>query len=531
VYMPEDINKLFAEGDVEGLLTNLYEGVESLKDSFDLEFGPLEKTPETTELEKLFNHIVSGHTVRITSTGDPLEYIASVEHKGIVKPFNISNLLKKADLNHIELKKDQMKKYEQYTSENGPSVRKPEKSNFAIGYPTKAYFKSRDPNGTLDNLKYAEKIAINIYTSSFYGPMNALLRGVVSPINDDPTQEQQVKEALIHSIMSASGLNKISNVQIPGSLRGESIFSQEVLQKRILMVNEGQGSGVTLEQGFISSSMGSTPFGGGSKILFTGLVGKSVAAISVYPHEREYLIPPTQVLWKRHKKVGDTHYFHAMPVSTITKEPTLQELAAKKATKAEAAALAAGVPITPAIDLAAGALAVEAPMTPAAMQPAGEVPAAMGPAGEVLAAMEPAGEVLEVEAPITPETEAAAKAQAAAAEQAIIDIKEAEKLLQYVKQTEELYKKEGWRMRKALQRDDQIKKLVGKANDLLLPTCTLSPNEKLTQIKGALNEVWHQIDEETKHKSKAALFFSKKSRLKKVIEKLDPDVSKKPKPN
>lgn len=324
--MSDSMDQHYRRGDVKGVLEQLRVDLEGEARQPNLLLrGPLAKTKYTYDLEKLFRYILY-ENVEITPNKEG-ELIATLYENGqSVGQINITETMKYANPNHIVLSKADENRYLQYIKHQ--SHMQPMEAN-RDKFPTEEYFNIRDPKGELAGLDYSEKLAINIYTQeSCYGKMNDFLRGrfKIDLKRNVKQQEQQLKDSLVNSIMAISGLNKVANTAITASFRNETIFSDDINNDRIRKATHPDSrETVTLEQGFISTSAEKpSDFNlgiPGAAITFTGLVGKNIRALSVSPGEREFLIPPTQVSWKGYKKEGETHFFHAQPVTTLTGLP------------------------------------------------------------------------------------------------------------------------------------------------------------------------------------------------------------------
>lgn len=84
------------------------------KGGLPLEYTPLVKSKYTFDLELLFKHILSGSEVEFSLSEDSLEYIATMHKDSRTYVFNLSELLKYANLNHIAISESDDLHYEAY---------------------------------------------------------------------------------------------------------------------------------------------------------------------------------------------------------------------------------------------------------------------------------------------------------------------------------------------------------------------------------------------------------------------------------
>lgn len=205
------------------------------------------------------------------------------------------------------------------------------------GFPTRKDFHTRDPEGIYDDLSYAEKLAVNIYTTPAYHDINAFLRtrGKSENLRKLPAQElaQQVKETILVCCIAANGLNKIhiespesgdESVKLEKLNRFEKKNDMEaVFQERVKDVKKKRKE--KKQEAFISSSLKDDinfsrydtyvtiyqPFG-------KNPLGKRVELLADLKKEREVLFPPgTQLKFYGYRNKERHHYFAAIPVRSL----------------------------------------------------------------------------------------------------------------------------------------------------------------------------------------------------------------------
>ncbi|KTD46249.1 hypothetical protein [Legionella quateirensis] len=266
--------------------------------------GPLPKNTYTYQLEYLTQKLLSMENFYIKNLDGEYQIIFDDGTQ-----LELTKILAHANFEQLEFKPLDFNQYEQYIYEH--SQYKPDIENV---FPSEEQFRSNDTTGALRELNYAEMMAINLYTTQdYYKNINAFTRGTYT-FEDRP---EWVRDVILHTVMSASGLAKAQEVTIPGSFRYESVYSEEALKQRIDLAESG---GISIERNFISSAeIPAERFVDKIAITYTDVKGKCIAPLSAYPQEREFLIPPTQMQWKNYTHEGDTHYFHASPVVDLQK--------------------------------------------------------------------------------------------------------------------------------------------------------------------------------------------------------------------
>lgn len=283
--------------------------------------GPLQKNEATKRYEELMTDMLNDvdfEAIKING-GHILKFENGNE-------YNLTELLKNANLNHLVISPDSAEKYIKMVSSDSvvfppcsPNPIDPTQPIAAKGVQgvqdLDAQFLQNDPD--LNTLSQAERMAVNIYSTGFYDHANTMLReGSFSKEKD------KLKELVCGIGMSVSALNKIDKEVPAHTFRGEKELPDSVLQKRIDAAEQG---GITIESGFISTSTNKPDpkfaFKNAASddnvgIVFSNLRGKNVKNLSAFPNEREFLLPPTQVKWDHYLSVKGGHIFTARPAAT-----------------------------------------------------------------------------------------------------------------------------------------------------------------------------------------------------------------------
>ncbi len=273
----------------------------------DLTCGPLNKSVSTQLLElvvKCILHAPNKVDFYINNRGD---YVTlNVKMGGM--DINVSALLKKANLTHIELSEKDSQKYFQ--------ICKPNALVRLFNWVINSIF-SR-------GLTMAEKVAIYNYTEYSATNINRFLRDAPS-IHD-------AKETLLLSTFLASGMNKLKPPigKNAASFRGERLVINSEIELRKDLINKN--GGLSKEHAFLSTS--SDPeiakyFIGVSKVTFDCLYGKSISELSRHSYESEFLLSPTCIQWTEHKMEGSVNHFKGKVVNPLIEgidEPTKEEI-------------------------------------------------------------------------------------------------------------------------------------------------------------------------------------------------------------
>ena len=325
----EVAKRLFLEGKGSEFQTKVKEIATKAgnDEQVQLESGPLNKNLSTYKYEELMRNMLSGKEFEAKSENG--QVIITFGKDNDKTEYNLTEILKYANLNHVSLSDADTKAYLELISSDNvkfgphrPNVENPQVPLAVKGQENiknlDAEFIAKDPS--LNNLNQAERMAINIYSTGFYKNANAMLRGGNVNVQD----KAQLKELICTTAVAISGLNKIDSEIPVNTFRGEKNLPQAVLKSRIEAAEKG---GVTIETGFISSSDQKPDAAFAFKdnvndvnigIEFHDLKGKNIKPLSAFPNEREFLIPPTQVQWQHHATVKGGHLFSARPATTPT---------------------------------------------------------------------------------------------------------------------------------------------------------------------------------------------------------------------
>jgi hypothetical protein len=214
--------------------------------------------------------------------------------------FNISKLLKTANLQHISLNNDDGDTYSR---------------KYSAPY--------NMPSDNIDNLNKGEISAITDYTGSQYYDTNNLLYGKLS--NNDIQSlgydiQNRAKKAFLHCLMLSSALNKIhSTSKSTESYRGENGVSIEELQERLSKANKKNNLHMSPAfTSFTDKKYISDGFATKSKIILKNTVGKSIEKYSHYPGESEFLVQPGFLSFEKVKTNQEGQYvFYATPVNPL----------------------------------------------------------------------------------------------------------------------------------------------------------------------------------------------------------------------
>lgn len=338
-----------------------------------LEYGPLPKSKYTRDLEKLVRYGLQKLPTRVKKINN--DYIVTVtvgeRRNKTEETFNLSQILKFANMQHVQMNENDLKLYKEYLkakvkSKHLERLEKPEDVGGAGG---EANIRKNDVNGSLADVKYPEMQAIHLYAGDYYTPMNSLLRGKFDNVKKNG-KKQDFVEMLVHSAVAVSALNKIPDTTVETAYRFETVGQSETEQKKRKdrLEKVKQGGGVTYEYGFVSTSF-DKPYDitqGDTFITFQGqrleetvlvkeekidektrektfelkekkvrqeprggLIGKDIHLLAKYSDEREFLFPPGQVMWTGYIQekvnvngiVKTIDYFLARQVRTLTNLP------------------------------------------------------------------------------------------------------------------------------------------------------------------------------------------------------------------
>lgn len=307
--MKKSHQKKFVSGDVEGLFGSLEDSL------YQLVQGPEVKNQATFDYEYIMKMLLLKKEV--TFSVENGTYFVEIENK----KFNYSEILANFNAGHLTIDERYHTLYIDYLKNN--SEQKPKKDpNFASrgqsNWATEAYFNKRDKNKELEDLSYAEKCAINIYTQDYYKTMNGILRGDIVIPPEKSTFQNDMMEVMLHNGFSASGLNKVDNTQVSHAFRVDKAPPKELTEKKVASI-EGETE-VFSERGFISSSKDKPTFkakSGAVCTVFANIIGKHIGPLSFYSKEREVLIPPnTQIKYTKSKEEKGVTYLYGDAVRT-----------------------------------------------------------------------------------------------------------------------------------------------------------------------------------------------------------------------
>lgn len=297
----------------------LFELEEAIKKAnYQLSHGPLVKVQETYQLEELTRKLIRDGDF-VINTIDGVDYFEFADGER----FNWTLIRDHADLQHISLSQEDLDAYNQFEDSDIPHTEVSKLNESKADYYRDQLYETSEKQGkTRPNppISFAEMRAINIYSSGFYSQMNGLMRGDLKKFNHRKADKSVTREALIRSVVCASGLRKLPETTIKESYRGASLGSKQAQQQRM---KAAATKGIEKLDGFISTSTSETvvqkAFDEKPVIYkFRNLRGAYIAPISVYPEEEEFLIPQTQVQITHYSKTHEgKDYFEASVVSDL----------------------------------------------------------------------------------------------------------------------------------------------------------------------------------------------------------------------
>ena len=276
--------------------------------------GPLPKSIYTYQLEDITRQLLNDRDFVFTKENN--EDVITIDGN----KYNWTEIIKYANLDHIDLNQNDFYLYSVYF----PTVRmdnlKPKNETL---YRNELYQDYYNKNQRMPDpeINFQEMRAINVYTGlDFYKKMNALLRGEF----DFKQAKYITKDAIIQSVICASGLRKIPETTVKESYRGAKLPSPEELDGYIKAAKE---HGVVSLSCFVSTSI---------KILnsdnafdekplyfhFTNLKGIYVEPISACPSDKEFLMLPSQVQLTDYKFENGKHCFEGSMASDLASVKT-----------------------------------------------------------------------------------------------------------------------------------------------------------------------------------------------------------------
>jgi ADP-ribosyltransferase exoenzyme len=296
-----------------------FEKVDKERQKFKYAFGPLNKDKATIELEKIFNDLVEDSTKQDKSVKITLENGQLFYQKGTSDKVNLTDILSKANLTHLNIDPAIIETYSKIPAIHDNPVTKVVKAgNVVQKEATKALteeeFKVKINRATpeqkeyLKELSYGECLAIYRYTSPEYAKINGLMRGDYRSLKKlRELEEEKVKSTLMHTIVASSALNKVPDIDLPTVTRRQGDFGIDQ------MIENVKNNMVTQEKAFISTSFedhDSFKKTYPNQIILKNVQGKDISAISYFGKEKEYLISPsTQLKWTGHTIDGENHIF------------------------------------------------------------------------------------------------------------------------------------------------------------------------------------------------------------------------------
>lgn len=278
---------------------------------YQLTSGPFLKSPETYQLEHLARKMMKNEDFNVQLINGEDHFIFAD-----ATVFNWTKIRVNCDWQHVDLDHHDFETYKNFLAAENEQLG--DRGSLLVSkentYRAQLY---RDQEMPDSPMSFAEMQAINLYTTPFYADMNGLMRGSEN-YHCQQVPKIYVRSALVHSVMAASGLRKVPTTTIKLSHRIASRGSKSEHQQRI----EAAAKRDIIElSGFVSTTIVEGSYASGmSNIIayeFTNLRGVNISAISRYPHENEYLIPPTQIQITGYKVARGRDTFEATIVSEL----------------------------------------------------------------------------------------------------------------------------------------------------------------------------------------------------------------------
>lgn len=296
--------------------------------------GPQIKNEETFILEKVIHDLLSDPNQLVFEVIPRSNQCYIKDSNGELlkdstgKNVELSELLKKANINHISLSKEQLSAFRTFL--NNSSLSNDITTLNSRSMPTNPKL------GETDNkLTRTEKAALQLYISeNHYSSIQKLLQGRIDEFGadyDSTNVDSFLKSYLLVAAVGVSALNRLPDFESTNEsqflYRYDMSLPESKLQERIQNVRDG--GKVSTETAFISTSHTRPAefFKDGNVItLFENCKAKSVEKLSPLD-EREVTMPPTQVQWKYHHEFTDSsgktiHLFIARAVTTPTEAST-----------------------------------------------------------------------------------------------------------------------------------------------------------------------------------------------------------------
>lgn len=313
--------------------------VQSKLDSYNLAsssftpiLGAAMKLPATYQLEKVIHALLkNSYSYFFYNIHGELEAEIEGEY------FNITNLLRNgADWEQIEINDALLDK--------GAALLAQQNDDNYFDYKTKEWFDKKDKEGIYLHLHYAEKLAINYYSSTHHD-IQSLLRenaSVKCGLANRSDLSKVMKQYLICIAIAVHGLKKpikenhsdltdVNNTII--SYRTEHADeSDNFIQERKQQVNSNDNQRYLTQKGFLSSgSLGGYSTGQGIQNSFVKIVqpnsintlGKNIKVLSDSPDENEVVFAPSVAtrfnMWFQE---SDEFYFVLEAFRNNVTEPT-----------------------------------------------------------------------------------------------------------------------------------------------------------------------------------------------------------------
>lgn len=289
-----------------------------------LMYSPLALNQYTLDFEKIASLLLHDFPVRYRQMGG--EYIAEFIIEGRKEYYNLNQILRFCNRQHVSMKGPDIESYEKRAASAHPG---------SASFFTNMHAPSKEEmyslaSKELQPLTYAELLALRNWTTEYYTSINNVLRGKFDGMND-----REITRAIMHTAMALSGFNKAPKKRLDGRkedenekrfvFRWEKAENEEQLAKlkqRILNLRETEN---VITEPCIAGSSFDFPekhFKGNVAILFDGeYSGVDVRSISEAPDERECVILPSQIKITGYAKHGNIHYFIARIVNTPANTP------------------------------------------------------------------------------------------------------------------------------------------------------------------------------------------------------------------
>ncbi|KTC65263.1 ADP-ribosyltransferase exoenzyme [Legionella adelaidensis] len=307
------IQEAFEQGNAGGVI-EAFKEVTLQVPSYWPEFGPLPKSSLTYQFEELTRKLLAKEEFRrVEENGSQLLQFRDG------RIFNLTEIVTHANLSHLQFGVSDEEQYVDYCHSTSnikpwtPTGDFPSRSYF--DQQEKAYVAQHNLEKDTElypELSYADKLAINVYTTNTYKQINQLLRGQY-PYKKIP--DTWLRDTIIHTAFSGRALGKQSNVVVPGVFRYESEFNDNI-KKRVALCETGEAEVV---KGFISTGIKpAEKFTNKVAIFYSNMPGQLIGPLSAYPWEDEYLIPPAQIKYTNYRVENGVHYFEATPILDLS---------------------------------------------------------------------------------------------------------------------------------------------------------------------------------------------------------------------